>query len=119
MPARARNAFSRTGTIVAPIGCRRGAIALVDREGRIGPLETVFFDTLIDENAATHIALVNAYDDPVEDAADKARINPSHVHIDLMIGGAELAVDGITRDGDVVPVFRAAPGRSNCRPVTR
>ena len=46
---------------------RLGEIALVDGEGRIGPLETVFFDTLIDENAATHIALGNGYDLPVED----------------------------------------------------
>ncbi len=85
---------------------RLGEIALVDREGRIGPLETVFYDTLIDENAATHIALGNGYDHPVEDAADKARINQSHVHVDFMIGSPELAVDGITRDGDVVPVLR-------------
>ncbi len=85
---------------------RLGEIALVDREGRIGPLETVFYDTLIDENAATHIALGNGYDHPVEDAADKARINESHVHVDFMIGSPELAVDGITRDGDVVPVLR-------------
>ncbi len=85
---------------------RLGEIALVDGEGRIGPLETVFFDTLIDENAATHIALGNGYDHPVEDAADKARINQSRVHVDFMIGSPELAVDGVTRDGDVVPVLR-------------
>ncbi len=36
---------------------RLGEVALVDREGRIGPLDTVFFDTLLDENAASHIAL--------------------------------------------------------------
>ena len=46
---------------------RLGEIALVDGQGRIGPLETVFLDTLIDENAATHIALGNGYDHPVED----------------------------------------------------
>jgi len=85
---------------------RLGEIALVDREGRIGPLETVFYDTLIDENAATHIALGSGYEHPVEDAADKARINQSRVHVDFMIGSPELAVDGITRDGDVVPVLR-------------
>jgi aminopeptidase len=85
---------------------RLGEIALVDGEGRIGPLETVFFDTLIDENAATHIALGNGYDHPVEDAADKARINLSRVHVDFMIGSPELAVDGITGDGTAVPVLR-------------
>jgi aminopeptidase len=85
---------------------RLGELALVDGEGRIGRLETVFFDTLIDENAATHIALGNAYDHPVDDEADKARINESGVHVDFMIGSPELDVDGITRDGDVVPVLR-------------
>lgn len=85
---------------------RLGEIALVDGEGRIGPLGTVFYDTLIDENAATHIALGNGYDHPVRDAVDKARINQSAVHVDFMIGSPELAVDGITADGDVVPVLR-------------
>jgi aminopeptidase len=85
---------------------RLGEIALVDGMGRVGPLDTVFFDTLIDENAATHIALGNGYDHPVGDAADKARINESGVHVDFMIGSAELAVDGVTRDGSVVPVLR-------------
>jgi aminopeptidase len=88
-------------------GARRlGEIALVDAEGRVGPLETVFFDTLIDENAATHIALGNGYDHPVTDAKDKARINKSRVHIDFMIGSPGLAVDGMTRTGDTVPVLR-------------
>ena len=82
---------------------RLGEIALVDGLGRIGPLETTFFDTLIDENAASHIALGNGYDHPVEDEREKARINQSRVHIDFMIGSPELDIDGVTRDGDVVP----------------
>jgi aminopeptidase len=85
---------------------RLGEIALVDREGRIGPLETVFYDTLIDENAATHIALGNGYESPVADEAEKALVNQSEVHVDFMIGSPELAVDGITRDGEAVPVLR-------------
>jgi aminopeptidase len=85
---------------------RLGELALVDGEGRIGPLETVFLDTLIDENAATHIALGNGYVTPVEDEADRARVNRSRVHVDFMVGSPELAVDGITRDGDAVPVLR-------------
>ena len=52
---------------------RLGELALVDREGRIGPLDTVFYDTLLDENAASHVALGNAYTFPVEDEADRER----------------------------------------------
>ncbi len=85
---------------------RLGEVALVDGGGRIGPLGRVFYDTLIDENAATHIALGDGYDHPVEDAADKARVNKSKVHIDFMIGSLELDVDGITKDGHAVPVLR-------------
>jgi aminopeptidase len=86
---------------------RLGEIALVDGEGRIGPLGRVFYDTLIDENAASHIALGGAYDHPVDDPAEKTRINKSVVHVDFMIGSPELNVDGITRDGDAVPVLRS------------
>ena len=39
-----------------------GELALVDREGRIGPLGTVFYDTLLDENAASHLAFGGAYE---------------------------------------------------------
>jgi aminopeptidase len=85
---------------------RLGELALVDGEGRIGPLQTVFLDTLIDENAATHIALGNGYESPVEDAADKKRVNRSRIHVDFMIGSPELDIDGITRGGDIVPVLR-------------
>jgi aminopeptidase len=85
---------------------RLGEIALVDGEGRIGPLGRVFYDTLIDENAASHIALGDGYEHPVEDPAEKARINKSDVHVDFMIGSAELHVDGITHDGRSVPVLR-------------
>jgi aminopeptidase len=78
----------------------------VDKEGRIGPLGTVFYETLLDENAASHIALGNAYTFPVEDEADQKRVNTSGVHVDFMIGSPEVDVDGITRDGDRVPVLR-------------
>jgi aminopeptidase len=85
---------------------RLGELALVDGEGRIGPLQTVFFDTLIDENAASHIALGNGYEHPVEEASERKRVNRSQVHVDFMIGSPTLAVDGIARDGDAVPVLR-------------
>jgi len=84
---------------------RLGEVALVDREGRIGPLDTVFYDTLLDENAASHVAFGNAYGFTVEDEADRARANESAIHIDFMIGSEEVAVHGLTGAGERVPVL--------------
>ena len=84
---------------------RLGEVALVDREGRIGRLDTVFLNTLLDENAASHIALGNAYDISVGDE-DRGRINRSAIHIDFMIGGDHVDVTGITRAGERIPVLR-------------
>ena len=85
---------------------RLGELALVDGEGRIGPLETTFFETLLDENAASHIALGHGYAHVVESPEDKARVNKSSVHVDFMIGSPELDVDGLTADGEPVPLLR-------------
>ncbi len=85
---------------------RLGELALVDRDSRIGSLNTVFFDTLLDENAASHIALGEGLDFAVGDSADQARVNRSELHIDFMIGSSEVAVTGITRDGAKVPLLR-------------
>jgi aminopeptidase len=84
---------------------RLGEVALVDREGRIGKTGTVFFNTLLDENAASHIAFGNAYATAVGEA-DVPRINKSKIHIDFMIGADDVAVTGLTRDGREVPVLR-------------
>jgi aminopeptidase len=84
---------------------RLGEVALVDREGRIGKTGTVFYNTLLDENAASHIAFGNAYATAVGDT-DVPRINKSRIHIDFMIGGDDVAVTGLRADGSEVPVLR-------------
>jgi aminopeptidase len=84
---------------------RLGEVALVDRESRIGRLGTVFYDTLLDENAASHIALGDGFDGGLS-KDDRERRNRSSIHIDFMIGGDEVAVTGITREGGRIPVLR-------------
>jgi aminopeptidase len=83
---------------------RLGEVALVDREGRIGELGTIFYDTLLDENAASHIALGQGFPFLLDDD-DRGRSNDSKIHIDFMIGSDELTVTGITPAGDHVPVL--------------
>jgi aminopeptidase len=83
---------------------RLGEVALVDRAGRIAESGSVFFNTLLDENAASHIALGNAYRDAV-DESDWDKINDSEIHIDFMIGSPEVDVWGVAADGTEVPVL--------------
>lgn len=83
---------------------RLGEVALVDGSGRIGPLGTVFYDTLLDENAASHIALGAGYPKGAPDA-EPGSINTSEIHIDFMIGGPGVTVFGVTPDGAEVPVL--------------
>jgi aminopeptidase len=84
---------------------RLGELALVDRQGRIGPLGTVFYDTLLDENSASHIALGNGFEFLV-DESDRPRVNRSATHIDFMIGSNDLDVAGVTTGGRRVPILR-------------
>jgi len=86
--------------------CRLGEVALVDGDGRIGPLDTVFYDTLIDENAASHIALGSAYEFTAGEQ-DRGAINRSQIHVDFMIGSPQVDVTGVTVDGERVPILRA------------
>jgi aminopeptidase len=95
----------RTQTAADEGAARLGEIALVDRQGRIGPLGTIFYDTLLDENAASHIALGHGFAFAV-DEDDLPRINDSAIHLDFMIGSPELDVTGVTSAGERVPVLR-------------
>jgi aminopeptidase len=101
------NVGALRGLLEIDEGARRlGELALVDREGRIGPLGTVFYNTLLDENAASHIALGSGFPFLVDDD-QAARVNDSAQHIDFMVGSNEVDVDGVTAAGERVPVLRA------------
>ena len=101
------NADALRGRCAVDAGAARlGEVALVDRESRIGQLGRTFFTTLLDENAASHLALGDAYSSPIADDADLPRINASAVHIDFMIGSDQVSVTGTTKSGDRVPILR-------------
>jgi aminopeptidase len=85
---------------------RLGEVALVDGEGRIGKLGTTFFDTLLDENAASHIALGSAYGMCLDGDDDRERINLSRIHVDFMIGSQEMVVSGVDSAGSRSEVLR-------------
>jgi aminopeptidase len=84
---------------------RLGEVALVDGSGRIGPLDTVFHHTLLDENAASHIAIGRGFGFLAEDTQSADRINISAVHTDFMIGGPGIRVSGRTREGRAIEVL--------------
>jgi aminopeptidase len=90
-----------------------GEVALVDGQSRVGKAGITFFDTLFDENATSHIAYGQGFPDALPDGHTleaethrRAGINESVVHVDFMIGGSEVDVDGVDRDGTEVPVIR-------------
>uniref|UniRef100_A0A6J6A1W8 Unannotated protein n=1 Tax=freshwater metagenome TaxID=449393 RepID=A0A6J6A1W8_9ZZZZ len=85
---------------------RLGEVALVDGDGRIGKTGTTFFDTLLDENAASHIALGSAYGMCLDGDADRDKINVSRIHVDFMIGSHDVVVSGVAGSGARSEVLR-------------
>jgi aminopeptidase len=95
-----------------PGAARLGEVALVDGSSPVGQTGLVFGDVLIDENATSHIAWGHAYAFtvpglPEDEAEQDARgFNLSAVHQDAMIGGPEVEVTGLAKNGDRVPIIR-------------
>jgi aminopeptidase len=83
-----------------------GEVALVDGTSRVGQTGLTFFDTLYDENATCHIAYGFGIPQGVEGDPGGEGVNVSSIHTDFMIGGPEVEVDGVTRDGRTVPLLR-------------
>jgi aminopeptidase len=92
---------------------RLGEVALVPHSSPISQSGLLFYNTLYDENAASHLALGRAYRFTLEEAkqmADEAFAlaggNNSLIHVDFMIGSGQLDIDGITRNGMIQPIMR-------------
>jgi len=93
---------------------RLGEVALVPAGSPIARAGTLFYNTLYDENAASHIALGRAYRNCIEgceglEDEDFAAMggNSSTTHVDFMIGAADIDVDGLLDDGSPEPLMRA------------
>jgi len=91
-----------------------GEIALVDSRSRVGELDTLFYNGLLDENAACHMAygasFLECYEGLPKGLSDEELremgVNRSHIHTDLMIGSDDVEVDGLGAGGEVVPLLR-------------
>ena len=96
-------------------GARRlGEVALVPHSSPISKSGLLFWNTLFDENAASHIALGQAYSTCVRggDAMDAGQLaehgaNESLIHVDWMIGSGAMDLDGMRADGGSEPLMRS------------
>ena len=89
-----------------------GECALVPYDSPIRNSEILFYNTLFDENAACHLALgfgftntIKDYDKYTMQECIAKGVNDSMIHVDFMIGTADLSITAITRDGKRVPIF--------------
>ena len=90
-----------------------GECALVPFDSPINNSGILFYNTLFDENACCHLAVGMGFADTIRDfehkTLDECRalgVNDSMVHVDFMIGSADLAIDAECADGKIVPIFR-------------
>jgi aminopeptidase len=93
---------------------RLGEVALVPHNSPISQSGRLFYNTLFDENAASHVALGSAYkftlsgaDEMSDEQFEKAGGNKSAIHVDFMIGSGELDVDGVSSNGKAEPLMRS------------
>ena len=96
-----------------PGSARLGEVALVPDNSPVAQSKLLFYNTLFDENAASHVALGSAYKFTVKNGEkmsdeefERAGGNRSVTHVDFMIGSSELNIDGVREDGSSEPLMR-------------
>ena len=92
---------------------RLGEVALVPHNSPVAQTGVLFYNTLFDENAASHVALGAAYKFTLrggelmdDEEFERVGGNRSATHVDFMIGSPELDVDGVLAAGGSEPVMR-------------
>ena len=107
------NADVLKGIIETDEGSKRlGEVALVPYDSPISKLDTLFYETLFDENASCHFAIGRAYptcvkggDAMTKEELAKVGINDSNVHVDFMVGTKDLSITAETKSGKTLVVF--------------
>lgn len=90
-----------------------GECALIAYDSPINNTGILFYNTLFDENASCHLALgrgfnecLEGYENMTVEECEKAGINSSMIHVDFMIGSADMDIVGVTRDGKRIQIFK-------------
>lgn len=89
-----------------------GEVALVPFDSPISSMNTIYYETLFDENASCHFALGQSYNECIENGLDlsndqleKLGANQSFVHVDFMVGSSDLSIEAKTKDDRTVTIF--------------
>ena len=93
--------------------CRLGEVALVPHSSPISKSGILYYSTLLDENAACHIAFGQACSFGIQNGVNLGSdelaalgANQSMIHVDMMVGSDTINVDGIMISGETEPVMR-------------
>ena len=89
-----------------------GEIALVGYNSPIRNLDTLFYETLFDENASCHFAIGDCYpgcvtggNDMTSEQLAEVGLNSSLEHVDFMVGTEDLSITATTEEGKTLVVF--------------
>lgn len=90
-----------------------GEVALIAHDSPINNTGILFYNTLFDENASCHLALGRGFNNCLEnyenysvEECEKLGVNSSMIHVDFMIGSADMSIIGVTADGKRIQIFK-------------
>ena len=90
-----------------------GEVALVPFDSPVNQTNLLFYNTLYDENACCHLAIGRAFTNCIKDYEKLSEeeikaidLNTSMIHVDFMIGSADLSIEALTYDGKMVQIFK-------------